>query len=144
MCREWWLSGLAVLAACGGSETAKVVSTDKQYNDTAGDDTPPVIDHAPITTSQQFEQPVTITATVTDDDAGVATVSVFYKRADVVEWTEMVLDGSGDAWEKAIPGTNVTGSGMNYYLRAEDNVGNVATLPANGEADAYYFRVSAD
>ena len=144
MRNAWIVGGLVAAVACGGRETAKVVNTDKQYVDTGGDEAAPVIEHTPITTSQAYEQPVVITATVTDDDSGVATVSVFYKRADVVEWSELVLDPSGDVWEKAIPAANVTGSGMNYYLEATDAVGNLANLPVNGQADAYYFRISAD
>lgn len=144
--RSAWMVGFQlVLVACGGSETAKVISTDKQRVDTGElDETGPVIEHTPITTSQQYEQAVALTATVSDAASGVESVAGFYKRADEVTWSSVSLEPSGDLWQGAIPGTDVTGSGMNYYIEAVDIAGNLTAYPINGAADALYFRVSAD
>lgn len=134
-----------LLVGCGGGESAKAVQLGDQYNDTGElDETGPVIEHTPITASQQYEQPVALTATVSDAASGVQSVSGFYKRADQVEWSTVSLSASGDLWQGAIPGADVTGSGMNYYLESVDAVGNSTTYPSNGAADALYFRVSAD
>lgn len=143
--RKVWTLGLVVGAlACGGSETAKVIKSGEQYNDTAVDESGPDIDHTPITTSQQYEQPVALTATVTDDGSGVDSVVAWYKRANEVDWSSVPLEASGDLWQGAIPGAEVTGSGMDYYLEAVDELGNSATEPVNGAADAFYFRISGD
>lgn len=144
--RKASMVGVALaLVACGGSETAKVVKTGEEYNDTGElDETGPVIEHTPITTSQQYEQAVGLTATVTDAASGVQSVAAYYKRADQVEWTSVSLSASGDLWQGSIPGADVTGSGMNYYLEAVDVAGNVTDYPINGAADALYFRISAD
>lgn len=144
--RNVWTLVLAVgLVGCGGGETAKAVQLGDQYNDTGDvDESGPVIEHTPITTSQQYEQAVALTATVTDAASGVQSVSGFYKRADQVQWTSVSLEASGDLWQGAIPAADVTGSGMNYYLEAVDSAGNIKAYPINGAADALYFRISAD
>lgn len=132
------------LVACGGTESAKVITQGERYNDTAVDETGPVIEHTPITASQQYEQAVSLTATVTDEESTVQSVTGLYKRADQVEWTSVSLSAAGDLWQGDIPATDVTGSGMNYYLEAVDSAGNGKAYPINGEADALYFRISAD
>lgn len=144
--RRVGMVGVAVaLVACGGTESAKVINQGERYNDTGElDETGPDIEHTPITASQQYEQAVVLTATVTDAASTVSSVSGFYKRADQVEWTSVSLSASGDLWEGEIPATDVTGSGMDYYLEAVDSAGNGKTYPVNGEADALYFRISAD
>ncbi|MEC8422241.1 MAG: hypothetical protein VX000_00615 [Myxococcota bacterium] len=145
MRNAWMMGFLMMTVACGGSETAKVINTDKQRVDTGElDETGPVIEHTPITTSQQYEQAVALSATVADAASGVQSVSGFYKRADEVTWSSVSLSPTGDLWQGAIPGTDVTGSGMNYYIEAVDIAGNTSAYPINGAADALYFRVSAD
>lgn len=144
--RKAWMMGAAMaLVGCGGTESAKVIQQGERYNDTGElDETGPVIEHTPITTSQQYEQAVGLTATVTDAASGVSAVAAYYKRADAVEWSSVSLEPSGDLWQGSIPGTDVTGSGMNYYLEAVDVAGNTAAYPINGAADPLYFRISAD
>jgi hypothetical protein len=147
MCRVGMVGVAVALVACGGTESAKVITQGELNNDTAADETGPVIEHTPITASQQYEQAVALTATVTDAASTVSSVSGFYKRADQVEWTSVPLEASeasGDLWLGEIPAADVTGSGMNYYLEAVDFVGNGKAYPVNGEADALYFRISAD
>ena len=133
------------LVACGGAAT-NTINQGTKVNDTGElDETPPVIEHTPIETAQQYEEPVTITATITDDASGVSGVLLYYKRADAVEWENKALNPQGnDVYQANIPPAAVTGSGMNYYIEATDVAGNMRNSPRDGAADAVYFRVTVD
>jgi hypothetical protein len=86
---------------------------------------PPEVFHAPVTTAMEG-QPIAISATATDPDAGdsVVSMTLFYRPQggdpDGPYEAEPMTPGEGNSWNGQIPGTAVTPAGLEYYLRAED------------------------
>jgi|AACY02.2.fsa_nt_gi hypothetical protein len=140
-----WVTLALGLAACAGGDTTKTVQLGEDYNDTGDpDETGPTIEHVPIDGAQTYQQDVVVSATVTDDQSGVERAIVRYKRADQTEWTNERMEPQGDVYQAVIPGADVSGSGMNYYITSIDFAGNVGDYPIAGQNDPLYFRVSAD
>jgi hypothetical protein len=111
-----------------------------------GDNIAPVIEHDPIDTTQAYGDSVMLTATVTDEGGEVFVVQVFYRQETSSMWDDAPLvdmDGDG-VYEGAIPGADVITGGMYYYLYAMDDSENETYDPAEGEDDAYHFRISPD
>lgn len=132
-----------LLPACGGGGTETVKTG---FDDTSVDvdEDPPEITHEQIGT-QIFGQDVTVEATVIDLESEVAEVKVYYRRNDLTTWSDLTLTPAGDdLFSVKIPGGEVSGSGMKYYLTAADAVGNTVAYPIEGEALPLDFRVSAD
>lgn len=141
--KRLWLC-LPLVAACS-KDTNQVVNSG--FSSDTGpyvDEDAPVITHVPIETSQSFQQPVTIEATVVDDYAGVDKVEVSYKREDKATWTVIPLnlqDQASGKYSSQIPGPEVISGGMDYYLHAVDKAGNEVFLPTEGESNPYHFRI---
>jgi hypothetical protein len=131
-------------AACIGDDPGVVY----QPRDTSweGDNTPPVIEHEPIDSTQVYGERVPLSATVTDEGGEVFVVQVFYRQETSSMWEDAPLvDMEGDGvYEGAIPGSDVMTGGMYYYLYAMDTSENETFDPAEGEDDAFHFRISPE
>lgn len=137
------LAFLAIAAACGGGKSEAIRTG---FNDTSVDvdDDPPVIAHTKLE-GQLYLQPVQVDCVVTDEESEVALVQVFYREATQTTWSSLELSpGADNSYSVQIPGDQVVGSGMKYYLTAEDTEGNAVAFPTEGEALPLDFRVSAD
>jgi len=142
------LAGMAALAWMGcGAESTKAI-TDGTFDTSVDvDEDPPVIEHERIDSAQPINQAVDIEAVVTDVLSAIDTVAVVYKRHDVETWSSSVLevaDSATSSWAGAIPGADVNGSTMFYYIHAIDSAGNEAFSPPDGEANPASFRVNPD
>ncbi len=91
------------------------------------DMTAPVIDH-------QFRQkiriaqgtPVEISAVVKDDD-GVKAVTLYYRTVGGEEYTRDTMQAQeGGKYSVLIPAEGVSAPGLEYYIQAEDMVGNMS------------------
>lgn len=149
--RMQWTASLlglmGVLAACG-QESAKVINDGVAVDSGEEvDEDPPELQHDYVDSAQPLRQDVAITVTVTDELSAIDTVAVVYKRADAAEWSTNPLepvDEEAGTWAGVIPGDDVTGSVIYYYLHAIDASGNEAFAPNDGEANPQEFRVNPD
>jgi len=86
----------------------------------------PAITNVTIPSSPEENNPITVTATVTDDNI-VQLVILSYARGGSESYIQKWMQNlSGDSYERAIPGTSVTAAGVTYFIAAEDNLGNVS------------------
>ncbi len=142
--KRLWLALPLFLGACS-KETTQVVNEGGGVDSGPYvDEDAPVIEHIPIETSQTFMTAVRITATVTDDYAGVDKVELFYKREDKASWSTVampVADEATGVFAADIPASDVQSGGMDYYLHAVDKSANEAQMPTEGEANPYHFRI---
>ncbi len=97
---------------------------------------PPVISlttetQAMLTTSQQQNQPLTITANVTDDGA-ISSVRLFYRPSNLSSgaYTEVpMLISSGSVYQVTIPAASVIYPGIDFYILATDNYNLIGRSP---------------
>jgi hypothetical protein len=68
-------------------------------------------------------EPLTITATVTDDTF-VSEVRLYYQVGGVLEEFVIMENTTGDVYEGTVPGSAVTNKGLCYYVWATDQAGN--------------------
>lgn len=136
---------LSLFLACdgGSSNVGDGGTTDTGDTGEPEEDTIcPTINHTPIETAQPLGEPVTISATVTDNDSGVFIVRVYYRKETAASWKDFSLVAGGeDTWTGDIPGEEVGSGGMRYYIEAVDQKQNTCTAPQRGEEDPYSFRV---
>lgn len=142
------LVGWAALAWMGcGAESTKAITDGTFDTSAAVDEDAPEIEHEPIDSAQPINQAVSIEAIVTDELSAVDTVAVVYKRHDVESWSTSVLevaDSGTNSWAGSIPGADVNGTNIFYYIHAIDSAGNEAFSPPDGEARPESFRVNPD
>ena len=103
----------------------------------------PVIQHSSIVAAQEAGLPVTVTATVTDD-VQVMDVTLHYRSAgqDSFKIAPMVETTTKSVYTGEIPASQVVPTGVEYYIKALDNSGNVTTHPAvNPDTLPHSFRV---
>jgi len=140
--------GSAVFATTGcGAEGAKAITDGTIDTSVEVDEDAPVIEHVPIDSAQPISQDVAINALVIDELSAIDTVSVIYKRSDAAEWTNALLEEADDdsgTWTGVIPGSDVNGSNIFYYITAIDSAGNAGFYPLDGEANPIGFRVNPD
>lgn len=134
---------LLLSLACGGGQSEAIkdgfVDTSVDVDDDA-----PVIVHEPLG-AQQYLQAVAVNCTVSDEESAIGPVVVHYREATQTTWSSLELSpGADDQFTVQIPGDQVVGSAMKYYLTAEDVVGNATSYPPEGEAGPLSFPVSAD
>ncbi|MEO1272959.1 MAG: PKD domain-containing protein, partial [Myxococcota bacterium] len=108
------------------------------------DDTAPIITHTPITSGQPAGSAVAITASITDN-TGVASATLAYRVTGGGAYTQAPLMriGGGTTWQGQIPAAAVTTAGVDYYITAQDDVGNEAFEPSTAPATPYRFTVNA-
>ena len=91
------------------------------------DNVPPLITHTPVTTANE-EEPISITATITDNVA-VTEASLYYRKTAETVYTRVTMTRSGDTYNGTIPASVVATVGLEYYINATDGT-NIATDPA--------------
>ena len=87
----------------------------------------------------KYGEGVTISATVTDIDGTVANAQVMY---DINSVSQTPIDMTADEsiWSGVIPALNDS-SLVSYYIKAEDNEGNVSYSPNDTVSGRYFFYV---
>jgi len=98
---------------------------------TAPDTTPPTISGATGDTSSTTGEPVTISATITDD-VGVVSATVHYTPIDGTETTVSMTEVATDLWSADVPVAEDKVGTITYYITAQDGGGNTARDPAEG------------
>ncbi len=97
---------------------------------------PPEIDHDPVTELVP-EEPISIQATVKDETNELEKVELGYRKFGALSYTIVSMTNSGDdLYTAAIPGTAATEDGVEYYIRAEDDL-ELASF--NGTPDSPHF-----
>jgi|GEM_PF-2927765 len=96
---------------------------------------PPLISHVPIP-GAYCDSAQTISATIIDTSNVVQTATLFYRVKDsnnpLKPYTSVAMTNTaGNTYEAIIPGDSVTTDGVDYYIRATDDLGAVST---NGSA----------
>jgi hypothetical protein len=143
-----WVAGaLAVSTACGpgeGTEVIIVSDTDEI------DETPPVVEHSPITEPQTWGVDVLIEARAVDnetEDGSVFTMELVYQQETAIEWRSksmIEVGGNKEDWylfQGTINGADVGSGGMRYFIRAYDDWENQGCAPEDCEEDAWRFPV---
>lgn len=134
---------LMLLTGCEAGLTSRTATVEEEPDP---DETAPMIvdELAPDTVT--FGTDVTISATVTDDDAGVLAVYLYYKNVTEGsdDWRSTVMSAGAEAGEYSgtIPGPSQRSSGMHYYIEAVDRAQNVAWAPEDGAEDPYQFQLA--
>jgi len=133
---------VAILVGCGDTvhtENTRTLDTSGQI-----DETGPVITHDPIAESQLYAEGVVIHALVEDELSPVLAVEVHYKRETSTVWQVASLVGQDEEGNHSgeIPASDVSSSGMHYYLYAIDTEGNDSFEPSDGASDPFHFRIS--
>jgi hypothetical protein len=136
--------GLMVLVLGCEAELSSRIATVQEEPD-PDETAPTIVDELPPDTVT-FGADVTVSATVTDDDAGVLAVYLFYKNVTegADDWRSTVMSpGAEDgAYSGTIPGASQRSSGMHYYIEAVDRAQNVAWAPEDGAEDPYQFQLA--
>ena len=89
-------------------------------------------------------------ASVTDPDGVVDAVTLHYRVAGSGEdaWDTIALTqqgaGAGAFWSAALPGSAVTGKGVDYYLSAADEAGHEAAHPPTAPVTWHHFTVEVE
>jgi parallel beta-helix repeat protein len=129
-----------------GSNTIYARATDRSGNTkntsvkVIYDITPPVISHESITTATEGES-IPISANITDDTTKVASATLFYRITGEEVWITISMDHIGDNYSATIPASNVTTVGVEYYIKAVDDVANTAYKPATASKAPYSITI---
>ncbi|KAA3610959.1 MAG: VWA domain-containing protein [Calditrichaeota bacterium] len=83
---------------------------------------PPLISHTPVL-SGTVGASVSINAVVTDYTNSVAAVKLFYRKYGTLIYTSVAMTLSGGTYSANIPGSIITTNGVEYYIRAVDDLG---------------------
>ncbi len=139
-----WILILPLVVACGG-DTVQTVNQGGQGDPIANDDEdPPEIEHTAVSDSQYYGEKVELEAIISDVDGQIFRVEIYYKSETDADWltTTMAFTGADDIWRGSIPGNDVYGGGMHYYIVAIDDSQNEGFSPEDGASDPYRFRVT--
>ncbi len=105
------------------------------------DITPPIIDHPnPLTTIDAGSTTPSINVTVTDGASGVKYANLHYRRSGSGSGFVTVDLLSGPV---SIPGSDVKEDGLEYWIDAEDNVGNRRVWPGEGQLHSVRVRTAS-
>ena len=92
----------------------------------------PSIVHEPVTEGVPGI-PIPIRVTATDATNSLATVQLHYRKTGTRTFTDVLMTSvGGDAFEAEIPASEVTVDGVDYYVRAVDDLGTSSTHPLGG------------
>jgi len=101
---------------------------------------PPSITHDPIS-SATYNEPVLITAEISSE-VSISSATVHFRKGGDATYSSITMQ-SGSSYGTTIPSTHVTERGLEYYIKAEDINGNVATSPEeNASLSPYTVRVN--
>ncbi len=103
----------------------------------------PSITHTEPSDDRPSGVPILIEALVTDE-SGVASATVNYRGlGDTGAFTQAAMSkGADDAWSMVIGATAIVPRGVEYYIEAEDTVGNSGSSPEGAPSVLYDFTVS--
>jgi len=107
------------------------------------DASPPEITHTPVT--QGLENiSIRIKADVVDVSHQIGSVTLYYRKTGDSSYSSVSMSNSSDnEYIADIPADFVTDSGIDYYIKASDSIGNEGTKPAtNPETNPYQITVS--
>ena len=107
--------------------------------DTSG----PAIIHTPVATAIAG-QDITVSADITDP-SGLGYAHLYYRRTGAQQFTELdMVKGSGDTYSATIPGSEATSAGIQYYIEANDTLGNIGRKPQSNWLTSPYSIDIAD
>ena len=119
--RHWYVFAVALVWGMTGAPVS--AQTDIQLAP-AGDISPPMIRHTPAKEPAHPGKPVTITATVTDNN-GVKQVVLFYRSRGQQNYRPVVMQPTDtDVYSVTIAAQDVTTPNIEYYIQATDIAGN--------------------
>jgi len=96
------------------------------------DATAPAISHLPVETTTENE-PLTISAEVTDRTAGIKTVLLHYQPGGAAGFSLLpMMSLDLKTYTSTIPAKEVTSKGLLYFISAEDHAGNDIQEPTSG------------
>jgi len=103
---------------------------------TAGppDTVAPEITYATGNTATTTGEPVTVSATTTDN-VDVVSATVHYTPIDGTETSVSMSEGGGNVWSANVPAASHKVGTITYYVTAKDMAGNTARDPAIGNYD---------
>ena len=108
----------------------------------APDITPPSIFHTPISIGIEGKS-IKVLAKITDDEE-VKNVNLFYKKKGTKYYKEIQMQQTGENYIATIPASDVTISGIEYYIWVTDGKNN-ATFPSdNPQTNPHKFNVNPD
>ena len=96
---------------------------------------PPTIYHEPIIESIENKK-IEITATITDNKF-VLNAILFYRKNSTIEYSKINMSSEGYEYSAIIPASDVTTSGIEYYIWTTDGF-NDATQPSENVAENPY------
>ena len=103
-----------------------------------GNPFPQISNAVPNPWTPEAGTPITISATVTDNDL-LASVTLFYRDRGATTYNSTAMVNSfGDTWEAPVPGT--TAAGIEYYIEAVDAAAQTTLLP--GSAPVGFLEVA--
>jgi hypothetical protein len=119
---EWWV---VAVDSAGNSQEAD------EHHNFGVDTNPPIIEHNnPLTQVNENQTIPQFDVNIFDNESGVSWASFYYRRSgDEGNWNELNAYNAGSI---SIPGYDVTPDGIDYYILAEDNVGNRSHWPNDG------------
>ena len=95
----------------------------------SSDSQAPSITHSAISNAQ-YNQSMTITATITDN-ISISSVQLYYRKGGSNTFTSVDMSNiSGDTYQCNIPSSIVTERGLEYYIEAKDNSYNTSYNPS--------------
>ncbi|MEM3444862.1 MAG: S8 family serine peptidase [Thermoplasmata archaeon] len=86
---------------------------------------PPTITHTPVKEAV-VNTPVQIIAQITDNNV-VAEAKLYYKASTQTDYTEVLMNTTGNTYSATIPATAVTLDGVDYYIAASDGANTAKT-----------------
>jgi hypothetical protein len=98
---------------------------------TAPDEQAPVIIDATGDIDGTTGEPVTVSATITDN-VGVVSATVHYTPIDGTETTASMIEGASDVWSADVPVDSDKVGTITYYISAQDATPNTARDPTTG------------
>jgi hypothetical protein len=103
----------------------------------------PVIIHDPVTTGNAGED-VTVTAKVSDN-IGISSVDLYYRTSPGSSYVKVhMTENSQGKYAGTIPGADVAGDTIQYYIEAKDIVNNTVRRPlTNWEQSPYSIEISS-
>ena len=114
------------LIATDGESTSSDPSLEpntRSYQLAVAPNDPPIITHTPVTAPADG-LPMPITAIVTDQNNGLQSVALNYRKTgQLIYQATTLVNATGDAWTGGVPSDFVTFEGVDYYLLATDTFG---------------------
>jgi hypothetical protein len=109
------------------------------------DSKPPSIVHTPIVGLLEQEiVDVAIEATVTDA-SGLDMVELHYRRRGAASYTDVKMaEGASNVYEADIPSSAFSSAGVDYYISASDEAGNLSEHPVQTIAVGTTLRIPID